>query len=52
MKDIRISIRLTSEQHQKFKILAVQQKTTMQEILLNYIIKETKGLGCANEKQN
>ena len=37
MKDIRISIRLTEEQHTKLKILAIKQKKSIQQIMCDYI---------------
>ncbi len=40
MKDIRISIRLTEEEHTKLKIIAVKKKQSMQNIILEYIRKE------------
>lgn len=40
MKDIRISIRLTEEEHTKLKIIAVKKKQSMQNIILEYVRKE------------
>ena len=40
MKNIRISIRLTEEEHTKLKIIAVKKKQSMQNIILEYIRKE------------
>lgn len=37
MKDIRISIRLTEEEHRKFKMFALKQNKKMQDILSCYI---------------
>ena len=45
MKDIRISIRLSENEHTKLKLLAVKQKKSIQDIMLEYIknlIKESK----------
>ena len=40
MKDIRISIRLSEEEHMKLKIIAAKRKQSMQNIVLEYIRKE------------
>ncbi|MBD5087040.1 MAG: hypothetical protein HDT32_06785 [Clostridiales bacterium] len=40
MKDIRISVRLTQEEHEKLKILVIKKKTTINDFLLNYIREE------------
>jgi len=40
MKDVRISVRLTPEQHEKLKILVIKKKTTINDFLLQYIIEE------------
>lgn len=40
MKDIRISIRLTEDEHYLFKILAVKKKKSMQELLKEYIKRD------------
>lgn len=37
MKDIRITIRLTQEEHEKFKLYAVKQKQPMNQIIVDYI---------------
>jgi len=42
MKDIRISIRLSDEEHTKLKIIAAKKKQSMQDIILTYIHKEIK----------
>ena len=47
MKDIRISIRLTEEEHYLFKILAIKKKKSMQELLKEYVKKEIE-----EEKKN
>ena len=40
MKDVRISVRLTPELHEKLKILAIKKKTTINDFLLQYIMEE------------
>ena len=40
MKDIRISIRLTEEEHKKFKMIAVEKHKKMQELLSTYVKNE------------
>ena len=47
MKDIRISIRLTEEEHEAFKILAIKRKKQMQKILVDFVRSEIE-----KEKQN
>lgn len=42
MKDIRISIRLSEEEHTKLKTIAAKKKQSMQNIILDYIKKEIK----------
>ncbi len=42
MKDIRISIRLSEEEHTQLKIIAAKKKQSMQNIILEYIRKEIK----------
>lgn len=42
MKDIRISIRLSEEEHTKLKIISAKKKQSMQNIILEYIRKEIK----------
>ena len=37
MKDVRISIRLTEEEHRKFKMIAFKKNKKMQDILSSYI---------------
>ena len=37
MKDVRISIRLTEEEHRKFKMIAFKKNKKMQDILSGYI---------------
>lgn len=40
MEDIRISIRLSKEEHEDFKILAIKKKKSMQKMLLEYVRDE------------
>ena len=40
MKDPRISVRLTKEQHEQLKILVIKKNTNINNFLLEYIIKE------------
>ena len=42
MKDIRISVRLTPEEHEKLKILVIKKKTTINDFLLQYIRNEVR----------
>lgn len=42
MKDIRISIRLTKEEHIKFKTIAIKKQLSMQDLLKKYVLKEIK----------
>lgn len=37
MKDTRLSIRLSEEEHVKFKLIAVKSKKKMQDILYDYV---------------
>lgn len=48
MEDIRISIRLTKEEHKAFKIISIEKGKTMQELLREYVLKEIK----KEEKKN
>ncbi len=50
MKDIRISIRLSEEEHMKLKIIAARRKQSMQNIVLGYIRKEITKEERKNEK--
>ena len=50
MKDIRISIRLSEEEHMKLKIIAARRKQSMQKIVLGYIRKEITKEERKNEK--
>ncbi len=42
MKDPRISIRLSEEEHIKFKMLAIKKKKSMQDLLVGYVRREIK----------
>ncbi len=45
MKDVRISIRLSEDEHTKLKVFAARQKKSIQDIMLEYVknlIKEGK----------
>lgn len=52
MKDIRISIRLSEEEHMKLKIIAAKRKQSMQNIVLEYIRKEITKEERKNEKNS
>ncbi len=45
MKDIRVSIRLTKEEHIKFKTIATKRQISMQDLLRGYVLKEIKKEG-------
>ncbi len=40
MEEKRITVRLTEQVHEEFKIIATKRKTTMNELLKNFILKE------------
>ena len=40
MKDVRISIRLTEEEHKNFKMIAIKQNKKMQDLLSAFVRKE------------
>lgn len=50
MKDTRISVRLTPEEHEKFKILSVKMGSPMSQILHDYV-KEMIVEADKNEKK-
>lgn len=52
MKDIRISVRLTKEEHIKFKTIAIKVGKSMQELLKDYVRNEIEQKGVTNEKKN
>jgi len=37
MKDIRISIRLSEQEHETLKIIAIKKKQSIQQLMLEYI---------------
>lgn len=39
MEDIRVSVRLTKELHEKLKILSIKRNTNMNKLLVDYIVK-------------
>ena len=50
MEDIRISIRLTKEEHKMFKLISVKKGVSMQDMLKDYVKKEIKKGDKSNEK--
>ena len=42
MQDVRVSVRLTKEDHEQLKILVIKKNTTINKFLLNYIKEEIK----------
>ena len=40
LKDPRISVRLSKEQHEQLKILVIKRNTNINNFLLEYIVKE------------
>lgn len=42
MEDIRISVRLSKELHEKLKILAIKRNTNMNKLLVDYIVQLTE----------
>lgn len=40
MKDIRISVRLTPDEHEQLKILVIKKKMSINDFLLQYIREE------------
>ncbi len=51
MKDVRISVRLSTEEHEKLKILVIKKKTSINDFLLNYIREEVEK-NAEDEKQD
>ena len=39
MEDLRVSVRLTKELHEKLKILSVKKRTTMNKLLVDCVEK-------------
>ncbi len=52
MKDVRISVRLTPEEHEKLKILVIKKKTTINHFLLKYIKDEVEKDAKSAEKKD
>lgn len=52
MKDIRISIRLNQDEHIKFKMIAVKNQKSMQQLLKDFVKKEIVKEERKNEKKN
>lgn len=50
MIDTRISVRLISEQHEKLKILVIKRKTSINQFLVDYIVKELEREENGNKK--
>lgn len=48
MKDVRITVRMSPEEHEQLKILVIKKKTTINEFLLQYIKEEI----AKNEEEN
>ncbi len=48
MQDVRVSVRLTKEEHEKLKILVIKRNTNINQFLLNYIKEEIKN----DQKEN
>jgi hypothetical protein len=42
MEDVRISIRLSLEEHIKFKTIAIKKRKSMQDLLIDYVRIEIK----------
>lgn len=52
MQDLRISVRLTKEQHEKLKILVIKRNTTINKFLLDYITQEIDESDETNKEDN
>ena len=52
MEDVRVSVRLSKEMHEKLKILAIKRKTNMNKLLVDYIIKLVEEDEKKNEKND
>lgn len=48
MKDVRITVRMTPEEHEMLKILVIKKKMTINEFLLQFIREEI----VKNEREN
>ena len=42
MKDVRISVRLSEDLHEKLKIISIKRKTNMNNLLKEYIVRLVK----------
>ncbi|MEG2028290.1 MAG: hypothetical protein RR050_00230 [Bacilli bacterium] len=51
MKDPRICIRLTKEQHKMFKMIAINMEKSMQQLLKEYVETEIKKEDVKNENK-
>lgn len=52
MEDVRVSVRLTKELHEKLKILAIKRNTNMNKLLVDYIVKLVEEDEQDGEKKN
>ncbi len=52
MKDVRISIRLTEEEHSKLKVLSIKRKKSIQSLMYDYIKREIKKEDKKNDEKN
>lgn len=52
MEDVRVSVRLSKEMHEKLKILAIKRNTNMNKLLVDYIIKLVEEDEKKNEKND
>lgn len=52
MKDVRISVRLSEEMHEKLKILVIKKNTNMNRLLVDYITKLVEEDERGNEKND
>lgn len=52
MEDVRVSVRLTKEMHEKLKILAIKRNTNMNKLLVDYITNLVEEDDKNNEKND
>ena len=52
MEDVRVSVRLSKEMHEKLKILTIKRNTNMNKLLVDYIIKLVEEDEKENEKND
>ena len=52
MEDVRVSVRLSQELHERLKIIAIKRKTTMNQMLVDYIINVVREEEGKNEKDD